>query len=525
MKDPALIDLFLRFGLAALLGFAIGLERSLGIDPDKDNHTGLRDFVLFALLGAVSTFVALEFDNLSIMLAGFLGFLVLLFSGYWSEVLRHPDGDPGVTTEAAAVLTFFLGALVVEGSMAIAIAVGIVILAVLSQGGPIGAFRRNVKSFELDAALKLLIISFIILPVLPHNSLDQYLSFPLGEVEKVQSKDSLVALDLVPGANYEVGEKVGIYTEKSKALGQLEVLRISRFGMTARYHGDEIKRIQPGTKLRAEFGIRVVTVMLSALRPYKVWLIVILVSFISFIGYVLVKVFGSSAGIGLTGLVGGLASSTVTTLSFARRSIESPALNRHFAVAILLASTVMFPRLLMQIAVVNQALMARMVVPIMTMAATGFAVALWYFLRSRNEKSEAETLTLSNPFSLKAALSFALVFATILMVTRLAITYLGDAWLPVVALVSGLTDADAIAFSVSDAQQDGLISLDWAAFNAVLGAIANTFMKLFLVYTLGDKGLFKKLIVPVAIIGVAGLASAFFYYDFSSPAAVAAVAG
>ena len=524
MKDPALIDLFLRFGLAALLGFAIGLERSLGIDPDRDNHTGLRDFVLFALLGAVSTFVAIEFDNLSIMLAGFAGFLVLLFSGYWRDVRRHPAGDPGVTTEAAALLTFFLGALVIEGSMAIAIAIGIVVLAVLSQSGPIGTFRRSVRRFELDAALKLLIISFIILPVLPHSSLDQYLSFPLGQVQAVEDGNDLITLELVPGADYEAGEKIGIYTEKGNYLGQLEVLRTSRFDMTARYHGDEIKRIRPGIELRAEFGIRVVTVMLSALRPYKVWLIVILVSFISFVGYVLVKVFGSSAGIGLTGLVGGLASSTVTTLSFARRSIESPVLNRHFAVAILLASTVMFPRLLMQIAVVNQALMGRMVVPIMTMAAAGFAVALWYFLRARSGKPETETLTLTNPFSLKAALNFALVFATILMVTRLAITYLGDAWLPLVALVSGLTDADAIAFSVSDAQQDGLITLDWAAFNAVLGAIANTFMKLVLVFTLGDRGLFRKLIGPVVIIGVAGLASAFLYYDFSLPAPASAIA-
>lgn len=523
MKDPALIDLFLRFGLAALLGFAIGLERTLGIDEETHKHTGLRDFVLFALLGAVSTFAALEFDNLLILLAGFIGFLVLLFSGYWNDFLRDPDSEPGITTEAAAVLTFFLGALVIEGSMAIAIAVSILILAVLSQAGPIGTFRRNVKSFELDAALKLLIISFIILPVLPHSSLDQFLSFPLGEVENVQSEKQLFTMDLVPGSDYETGENIGIYTDKGHFLGQFEVLRISRFEMTGRYHGDELKRIKPGVKLRAEFGIKAVSVMLSAIQPYKVWLIVILVSFISFIGYVLVKVFGSSAGIGLTGLVGGLASSTVTTLSFSRRSVESPALNRHFAVAILLASTVMFPRLLMQIAVVNQALMARMVVPIMVMAATGFGVAVWYFIRTRNDKSETETLTLSNPFSLRSALSFALVFATILMVTRLAITYLGDAWLPVVALVSGLTDADAIAFSVSDAQQHGLISLDWAAFNAVLGAIANTFMKLLLVYSLGDKGLFKKLLGPVIIIGISGLASAYFYYDFSGTAA--AVAG
>ena len=518
MHDPALIDTFLRFGLAALLGFAIGLERTVGSADEENQHAGVRDFVLFSMLGAVSTFVAAEMGSISILLAGFGGFLVLLFSGYWSEFMRHRSEHPGITTEAAAVLTFFLGVLVIEGSMAIAIAVCIVILGVLSQASAIGTFSSSIKRFELDAGLKLLIISFIVLPVLPHNSLDEYLSLPMGEVIKVQQAKNMLKMDLDPGVSYEKGDDIGIYGARGRSLGRLEVVEASRFELIGRYQGDEMARIQPGMKLRAEFGLQPVAVMLSAIRPYKVWVIVILVSFISFIGYVLVKVFGSTAGIGLTGLVGGLASSTVTTLSFARRSIEAPALNRDFAMAILLASTVMFPRLLMQIAVVNQELMARMVVPILVMAATGFGVAVWYYHRSRKDEGTTETLKLSNPFSLKAALTFALVFATILMVTRLAITYLGDAWLPVVALVSGLTDADAISFSLSDAQQDGLISLDWAAFNAVLGAIANTIMKLALVFSLGDRGLFKKLLGPVLVISASGLVTALLYYDFGASA-------
>jgi uncharacterized membrane protein (DUF4010 family) len=516
ISDLSLIDIFLRFGLAALLGFAIGLERTIGVDGNSQSHTSLRDFVLFALLGAISAFIAMQHESVLVFLAGTLVFAVLLFSGYWRDFLRDPEGDSGITTEVAATLTFFLGALAVEGAMVTAIAVGIVVLAVLSQEVALGSFTRNIKRFELNAALKLLVITFIVLPILPNTSLDQYVSLPLGQVKQVEQGDQQVILELVPGINYEVGEQVRIYHAEAGTIGKLEVQAISPLQMTGRYQGDDFASIQPGAKLHAEFGIQAVSVMLSALRPYKVWLIVILVSFISFVGYVLVKGFGSSAGIGLTGLVGGLASSTVTTLSFARRSLESPALNRHFAVAILLASTVMFPRLLMQIAVVNQALMMRMVVPIMAMAATGAGVSLWIFLGTRKDSSEAESLTLSNPFSLKSALNFALVFASILMVTRLAITYLGEAWLPVVALVSGLTDADAIAFSVSDAQQDGLITLDWAAFNAVLGAIANTFMKLMLVYSLGDKGLFKKLFGPVVIIGCAGLGSAFLYYDLSA---------
>jgi len=343
------------------------------------------------------------------------------------------------------------------------------------------------------------------------------MSLPMGEVSKVQSSKQLLKMELADGVVFVRGDEVGIYSERGRSLGRLSVLRASDFELTGRYSGNAMDRIHPGTLLRSEFGPSVIAVMLSAIRPYYVWLIVIMVSFISFVGYLLVKVFGNRAGIGLTGLVGGLASSTATTLSFARRSLEAPALNRHFAMAILLAATVMFPRLLIQIAIVNQALMARMLVPVAVMALTGLAVAVWYYRHNRDDDVDSGTLTLSNPFSLKSALTFALVFATILMVTRLAITYLGDAWLPLVALVSGLTDADAIAFSVSAAQRDGLISLDWAAFNAVLGAIANTVMKLALVFTLADRGLFMKLLGPVLIIVASGLLAAFLYYDFSTP--------
>jgi uncharacterized membrane protein (DUF4010 family) len=90
---------------------------------------------------------------------------------------------------------------------------------------------------------------------------------------------------------------------------------------------------------------------------------------------------------------------------------------------------------------------------------------------------------------------------------------LGNAWLPVVALVSGLTDADAIAFSVSNLQKSGLITLDWASFNLVLGALANTMMKLFLVFSLGDRGLFKKCLLSFSVMTAAGIVTMLLYYD------------
>jgi uncharacterized membrane protein (DUF4010 family) len=252
--------------------------------------------------------------------------------------------------------------------------------------------------------------------------------------------------------------------------------------------------------------------MLSAIKPYTLWLIVILVSLISLVGYVLIKLMGGAVGVSLTGLIGGLVSSTVTTLSFARRSLERPELNRSLAVAILFASSMMFPRLLLEMFVVNRQLAVSVAPPLVLMSATGFALAFGRLTGSRRSNEATKPVEFDNPFSLTAALTFGLVFAAILMLTRTATHYLGDTWLPAVALVSGLTDADAIAFSVSEAHLSDWISLRWASLNLVIGAIANTLMKLGLVFMLADRGLFRELALSFATICVVGLATTLVYY-------------
>ncbi len=432
MQD-ALLQQFIQFGLAGLIGFAIGLERAM--TGSENPHAGTRDFILFSLIGAVSAFVATQFDNSWLILAGFAGALSLLLAGYWTD----RDRDSGITTEVSAIFTFFLGVLVLLGSSEIAIALAIVTLAILSQKKAIRNITDSIHVFELQAALKFLVITFIILPVLPNQTLATYLPAGLG----------LPWLDI----------------------------------------------------------------MLQALNLYKIWLIVVLVSMISLVGYVLIKVMGPGVGIGLTGLIGGLASSMVTTVAFARRSLELPALSRNFAVAILLASSIMFPRLLLEIAIVNPPLMKNSMVPLMVMYATGMGLAFFLYIHnSRNKVVEKTAMQLDNPFCLKSAISFGLVFSGILMLTRLATVYLGNRWLPLMAIFSGLVDADAIAFSLSDAQKVGIISLDWASFNLVLGALSNTFIKLLLVFFMGHRQLFRQLLITFLLVGTAGFCTTMLYY-------------
>jgi len=512
MDDAPLLDLFGRFGLVMLLGLLIGLERQQG-SPDNP-HTGVRDFVMFALLGGVGAFAADLYDSAWILVAAFLAVVGLMLSGYWLSVRNGRDGDAGLTTEIAAILTFLTGVLVLKNAMALAIALSIIMLVVLSQKAALVRFSVGIRRFELEAALKLLVITFIVLPVLPNRSLDSFATVPAGTVIAVAPTTNGVTLKPRPGFDFEAVTPVELYLPDEGHIGQLRVESTSAGEVSGRFHGKGFAALQAGVEIHSQMGGRFLGTVLGALKPYKIWLIVVLVSSVSFVGYVLIKLLGSGAGILLTGIVGGLASSTVTTLSFSKRSREVPQWSRPFAAAVVLASAVMFPRLLLQIGIVNQALMKNVALPVLVMGATGLVMAGFFFFGRSEQKAEASELSVSNPFSLQSAITFGLVFSAVLIATRLALTYLGNTWLPLIAFLSGLTDADAIAFSVSDAQQAGIITLDWASFNLVLGALANTFMKLLLVFMLGHRALFKRVLVSFLVIGIAGIVTMAFYYDF-----------
>jgi uncharacterized membrane protein (DUF4010 family) len=512
MNQDFLVTSFGQFGLAIAIGFLIGLEREMG--GNEPVTPGIRDFVLFALLGATASFLSTIYQSDWLLMVIFSGFLIMIALQYWSS----SGEDQGITTELAALMTFLIGVLILKDQATVAVALSIVTLGVLFQKHAISRFRDQVKAHELHAVIKFLIISFIILPVLPRQSLDTYMTYDVGRVVAFDLAAASVEVEVKPGLHLKAGDELRLFGPRGRERGLLQVEGVDGRSVTGNYRGDSADLVTAGMVVRQRFGIGWLETALSAIKPYKLWLIVVLVSLVSFIGYVLIKVVGTAAGVGLTGLIGGLVSSTVTTLSFARRSKESPDLSPYFAGAVVLASSVMFPRLLLEIAVVDQVLMKGMALPILIMGTVGGILAVFEFRRSKRHSSEAGApeMQFDNPFSLKSAISFALVFALVLIITRVATTYLGSSWLPLVAFVSGLTDADAIAFSLSSAHQAGLISTSWASFNLVLGAIANTLMKLFLVYTLGHRKLFYLVARTFILISIAGIVTAFLYYDLST---------
>jgi uncharacterized membrane protein (DUF4010 family) len=217
---------------------------------------------------------------------------------------------------------------------------------------------------------------------------------------------------------------------------------------------------------------------LDVLNPRQIGVLMVLISAISFAGYAAIRLLGARRGLGLTGVMGGLVSSTAVTLSMARRARERPEIEESAALAVMLASTVMFVRVFVIVAVVNPALRGDVLWPMGLGAAGGAAACLALWLRSGRARPGAQEIAFSNPFELTAALGFALLFAAILLGTKGAATYLGTAGTYAVGLVAGSTDVDAITLSMAKLAADGGgVSHRVAATTIFLGTASNTIVK------------------------------------------------
>jgi len=237
---------------------------------------------------------------------------------------------------------------------------------------------------------------------------------------------------------------------------------------------------------------------LDVLNPYQIWKMVVFISGINFLGYILVKVVGPKKGIGISGLLGGLASSTATTLSFSQRSHTQDGLDKPFAVAIIAGWVIMFLRVIVEVAVVNSRLLPYIWPAMAAMGLSGLLYALYlYFSQTAIDEEE---LNLSNPFELGPAIKFGLLYALILLVTKAAEVYIGEEGLYLTSFLAGLADVDAITLSIADLTRTGQgIALSTGKIAIILAAISNTAAKGVLVFSLGSRSL-RRYIWPAMII-------------------------
>ncbi len=224
--------------------------------------------------------------------------------------------------------------------------------------------------------------------------------------------------------------------------------------------------------------------------PYNVWLMVVLIAGISFAGYIAVRIFGTGKGIVLTGLLGGLISSTAVTLSLSRKAAASEGVSQKVAVGIMLASTVMLARALLLVFLFNKTLMYELIYAFVAAFAASVVVAGYFYYKSKKDSLESINVEYKNPFDLREALILGLFFGVVIALVKLSKEFIGDSGIYAVSFISGITDVDAIILSLSEIAGK-TIDLNVAGYGIVIAVVTNSISKLMICYFVGTKELAK----------------------------------
>lgn len=242
----------------------------------------------------------------------------------------------------------------------------------------------------------------------------------------------------------------------------------------------------------------------DAVNPYEVGWVIVLVSGLSFAAYMLVKFLGTDRGIILSGIVGGLLSSTAVAWVFSQKSKKSERLAVSSAIAILAASTLMVPRVLVWVYIFDPTLLHALLLPFgLILAAGGGAAFLFYRRYQPKEKNDAE-LPLDNPLRLQDALLFGLFYVGITLLVEFSNDKLGSSGTYLTSVVAALPNIDAITISMAKLGGDSISKL--VAQNAILlAALSNTVVKLVISSWFGSNAMRRHILIGFGALFAAGL--------------------
>jgi uncharacterized membrane protein (DUF4010 family) len=241
----------------------------------------------------------------------------------------------------------------------------------------------------------------------------------------------------------------------------------------------------------------------DSLNPREIWLMVVLIVGISLVGYFLYKIFGEKAGVLLGGILGGMISSTATTLSYAKKAAAGKGAEKLAAFVILTASAVAMVRVLVEVSVVAPGSFRTIAIPLAAELAVMILLVVILFFRHRKQSNQMPEQ--GNPAQLKSAITFALLYAAVRFITAAVQTEFGNNALYLVSVVSGLTDMDAITLSTARMAESGEIedSLAWRLI--LIATMANLLFKGGMAAVLGGKPLGKIVFTLFGILIAAGL--------------------
>ncbi|MDD5266756.1 MAG: MgtC/SapB family protein [Methylococcales bacterium] len=360
------LENFKLLGIALAIGLLIGLERGWrGRDLSEGMRVaGLRTHGMISLLGGLSGILAQQVDAF-LMGFVFLGLTSVLLLAYSKSLDKFQDFS--ITGIIASLIAFTLGALTVFGHITLASASAVVITSLLGFKPLLHGWLKKLEQEELNATLKLLLISVVILPILPDQGYGPW----------------------------------------------------------------------------------------DAFNPYDIWLMVVLIAGISYLGYFAIRIVGNQHGPILTGALGGLVSSTAVTFNLSKLSKQQPGMENVLAAGILTACATMFARTLLLTSVINPDLSRALLPALLVMTFFTYFVAflLW---KNRREFQGIDEIKLENPFQLVMAVKFGAFLVVILLLSKILKVYFGDMGAYFLAATAGLADVDPITLSMAQMSKDGL---------------------------------------------------------------------
>ena len=402
--------------IAILIGILIGLEREHSRSKASKIFAGIRTYPLLSMLGFSAALVA-SITNVWLYGIIFIGYSALITTSYISSAR---EGRLGGTSEASALLVFILGSLVYWNMILVAAAIAVFTILFLSLKIQLHSFVGKINSEDILAIVKLAIITIIILPLLPNQTIDPFNIF----------------------------------------------------------------------------------------NPRTIWLMVIFVSGIGFVGYILVKYVGKDKGIGLTGFLGGMVSSTAVTFSMSKKSKESEMLAGNYAVGVLLASSVMYLRIFIIVVFLELKLAMHAWLPLIIFGITGLLIS--YLFKKKIPSPINEVFELKNPLELRFALLFGLIFGIVIVVSKAAQLYLGTEALYGVSAIAGITSVDAIVLSVIHLLPVS-INISTAVAAIIIATAANNIVKIVISLYWGSKEFMKFVSIGLGLLVFVSLITLIFY--------------
>jgi uncharacterized membrane protein (DUF4010 family) len=234
---------------------------------------------------------------------------------------------------------------------------------------------------------------------------------------------------------------------------------------------------------------------LQALNPRLIWWVVVLISGLSMVGYVLTKFLGARQGIAMTGILGGMTSSTAATFGLSHQARSAgESLAKYFALGITIASTIMFVRVVIITAVIDAPLARALtlLIALPFMVGVGISIYLW----KRKESEQSAALQVKNPMELGSAIKFGLVFAAVMFVSKAGYHYFGSSGMYVAGVLAGLVDLDAFTISAAHMAQQSILAPNTANASILLACATNTLVKGGIAAVVGGRPL-SKVIIPI----------------------------